>query len=380
MEKKKVLIIDDFFNDFKSLWSHFSSEFNVLPDIKIEDGNNEDEDVKKDPVATEYFDAFNNRTALVEYVKKAIQENYRDLRLIVSDISFDGDLKRFFDGTDLIKYIRDLHIENAHDDYTKLIPIIATSKVSGTDYCRKAYDAKATLYIDKDVKDLSGKIISLTGIGKQLIAPFDAWCETIGVCRYKVGFSFTGENKSISEEHRAFVRDIAESLCRRCGITVFFDEFYDPIINSKNGVDLSDVYHYQCEKVVVFLSSDYNDPNSNVWTSDEWQLGIRPFIQETSFDNLCLLNLSSSLDKNTVLSRMFNEINNTPSTKANTQIWDLIYKDISKQRDLFYELVNSQRIANQCFDDYFSTFKKEKLKTIVDFIIKRFHLTEIMPN
>lgn len=367
--KKKVFVIDDDIDELNELRSNFDSEFDVLP-------RNTDKDL------AEYSDAFNNRTSLENYVKKVIQDNYRDLRLVVSDIFFDGDLKQKYDGIDVIRYIRDLNIDNAHDDFLKYIPIIATSKYSGKDYLRKAYsEAKATLFINKGESDNTGKIIGLTGMGKQLITPFDAWCERVGACRYKVGFSFTGIDKLNKENHRAFVRDIAESLCRRCGISVFFDEFYDTNINAHSGKTLSEIYHSKCDKIVVFLSNDYNDSDSNVWTSDEWNLGIKPYIKETTFDNLCLLNVSGDLKKDDVLSRMFKELQPVhDSNNANTKGWDLVYKDIHEQREYFYELVQSKRNADSCFIDYFSTFKKEKLNIIVEFIMKRFHLTEIIPN
>ena len=134
------------------------------------------------------------------------------------------------------------------------------------------------------------------------------------------------------------------------------------------------------DKIVVLLSNEYNDPNSNVWTSEEWQSGIKPYINETSCDNLCLLNVSDNLNKNGVLSKMFKEITPNFNNKTNTQRWDRIYKDIFEQREYFYELTQSKRSAKSSFEEYFSTFKKEKLKTIVDFIINRFGFSEIVPN
>lgn len=362
--KKKVLIIDDKLSEVEELRRYFEPEYEVLP-------NNSNSELGK------YSTAFNDSISITNYVDKTIQEHFRDIRLIVSDLFFDNKEKTKFGGIDLIKHIRDVgHATNDH--YLEYIPVIATSGVRGHGYMRKAYEeAKATLYIDKDVEDENGDIIGLRSMGRQLIRPFDDWCEKTGLCRYKVAFSFAGMDKKKNEPHRLFVREIAESLAMRCAIPVFFDEIYEAKINVQNGEDLASIYRNQCENIVVFLSDDYNDTKSNVWTSDEWRFGINPYIKETSNDNLCLLNLSDDFKKQTVLQRMFQELATANCNNTNTQQWDRIFKDIHEYRKSFYEIINTSSFtAKQSFENYYS-FRDEKLKQIVDFIIKRFHLVEI---
>lgn len=362
--KKKVLIIDDKLSEVEELRRYFEPEYDVLPE-------------KTNSELSNYSTAFNDSISITNYVDKTIQEHFRDIRLIVSDLFFDNKEKTKFGGIDLIKHIRDVgHATNDH--YLEYIPIIATSGVRGHDYLRKAYEeAKATLYIDKDVEDKNGDIIGLRSMGRQLIRPFDDWCEKAGLCRYKVAFSFAGMDKKKNEPHRLFVREIAESLSMRCAIPIFFDEFREAEVNARNGESLASIYRSQCNNIIVFLSDDYNDPNSNIWTSDEWQLGIRPYINETSLDNLCLLNVSDEFNKNDVLSRMFHELTPTTIGNANTQQWDRIFKDIHEFRKSFYGIIDTSSFtAKQSFENYYS-FRDEKLKQIVDFIIKRFHLVEI---
>ena len=366
-KQKKVFIIDDSIRETNVLRAYFSSDYKVLP-------------LKQKKELKKYSNAFNSIEALTTYVKDVIQNNYRDLRLIVSDIFFEGDLKDVFDGINLIKLIRDWKIDNAHPDYCKFIPIIATSKVTEKDYLTKAYtEAKATLYIDKGHKDQNGKILGLTDVGKQLIPPFDSWCEMVGDSRYKIAFSFTGKDNSNNEDHRAFIREIAESLSRRCRTSVYFDEFYEPDNNTKTGNLLSNVYRSQSEKIVVFLSNEYNDPSCNVWTSEEWTCGIKQYIQETSLDNLCLISLSPELDKEKVLQRLFSEIgDDNIANEGGVKVRNRIYKDISEQRDYYYSIIsNKTDTAPAAFHKY-NEFKKEKLKTVVDFIIDRFNLKALV--
>lgn len=369
-KNKKVFIIDDRPLEVKPLRTYFSADYDVLP-------------LADDDSMKEYSNAFNSIDTLESYVKRVIQDNYRDLRLIISDIFFDGDLKQRYDGLRLIRQIREWKILNAHPDYCKFIPIIATSKVTDKDYLYRAYsEAKATLYVDKEQTDRDGNILGLKDVSRQLIPLFDSWCAMEGVSRFKVAFSFTGSDKTNNENHRAFVREIAESLCRRCRISVFFDEFYKSYINTNSGWELSNIYRSQSENIVVFLSNEYNDPKNNVWTSDEWELGIKPYIKETGLDNLCLISLSDVLKENTVLPRLFSKIGpNSKETKGKVKTWNHIYQPFKDQRKYFYSLTdNTATPANQAFEAYYTTFRKEKLKTIVDFIIKRFNLTEVVPD
>ena len=365
---KKVFIIDDHNMETENLRTYFSTDFDVIP-------------FKTETDLNEYSDAFNNVQSLETYVKRIITENYQDLRLIVSDIRFD-DFKGRYDGIKLIKQIREWKIPNAHPDYCKFIPIIATSKVTGMDYLYKAYcEANATLYIDKDYKDRDGNILGLKEISRQMIPLFDSWCEMVGDSRYRIAFSFTGKDNANNEKHRAFVREIAESLSRRCRTSVFFDEFYGGAINGNTGRLMSNVYRSQSEKIVVFLSNDYNDTRRSFWTSKEWLWGIKPYIQETDIDNLCLINLSVKFNKDKVLPKLFSEIGtDNKAIKEDMNSWNLIYKDFSDQRDFYYSIIsNRSDNAPAAFQKYIE-FKKEKLKTIVDFIISRFNLRAVVPD
>ena len=108
---KKVLIIEDLKSDFEKMRGLLGSTYVVLPDSFDEMS-----------ACIEYPEKVNK--SIDEFVKQQIDENYKELRLILCDIRFINDMRG---GNKIIKAIRKHKILDA-PNWTSFVPIIAVTK------------------------------------------------------------------------------------------------------------------------------------------------------------------------------------------------------------------------------------------------------------
>ena len=108
---KKILIIEDLRSDFEKMRNMLAGTYIVLPE-KYEEMS----------ACIEYPDKVNK--SIDEFVKQQIDENYKDLRLILCDIKFIKDMRG---GNKVIKAIRNHNIPDA-PNWTSFVPVVAVTK------------------------------------------------------------------------------------------------------------------------------------------------------------------------------------------------------------------------------------------------------------
>jgi TIR domain len=97
--------------------------------------------------------------------------------------------------------------------------------------------------------------------------------------RFKVGLSFPGEE-------RDFIKEVADILIQELGSEkVFYDRNYEAELARRDlDVYLGNIYGNQCDLVVPFFSTDYNQKK---WCQLEWR-HIRDILLNTNNDNLLM--------------------------------------------------------------------------------------------
>ena len=106
---------------------------------------------------------------------------------------------------------------------------------------------------------------------------------------FKIGVTFCGEYRE------KYIRPMCEVLATYPGFSkevIFYDEWHEHIINGVNADNiLRNIYHDQCERVVVLLSPNYSQ---KIWTGNiEWP-AVRALITEGMERNICLLRVDNA--------------------------------------------------------------------------------------
>lgn len=108
---KKILIIEDLKSDFEKMRRLLGGAYGVLP-----------ERFEEMSACIEYPDKVNK--SIDEFVEQQIDENYKDIWLIICDIRFADDIRG---GNKVVKAIRKHKIPDA-PNWTLFVPIIAVTK------------------------------------------------------------------------------------------------------------------------------------------------------------------------------------------------------------------------------------------------------------
>lgn len=211
-------------------------------------------------------------------IRRIIESNYRELRLIVCDLQICGSDQG---GNEIIDFLRSttcedrISIENK-PWFMQEIPIIVATKLDGQE-AFKAYHWKNCFPVKKqDVFTSSASGFIKQFIEKEASAFDDYYNKKSQQRQYKVALSFTGRKGT--ELHRKFVEEIAHQLyAKYTEDKVFYD--VDKLKTGRNvGLtkeDFTRIYSNDCEYIIVCLSQDYASKESP-WTMKEWE-GIKHY-------------------------------------------------------------------------------------------------------
>lgn len=121
---RKVLIIEDDYNDFKSIANSFSDTWEIIPNDYT--------------TIAHLYNEFNTEE-LKNYIKQVISENYRDIGMIILDITLFGVKSEDKLGLDVIlPIIRSMNFEGKYGYWGSQVPIIAYTRHNSIEHKERA--------------------------------------------------------------------------------------------------------------------------------------------------------------------------------------------------------------------------------------------------
>lgn len=262
-------------------------------------------------------------------IKALIENNYRDLRLIVCDLvdQKTGTSK----GWEVIDSIKsDKNKIEGNEWYTMYLPIVVVTQAQEKDYTggRDIFRKEHVALFGKNVSEVFYGCINV------LVNMFDTICQE--KMRHKVAVSYTWYDKQTNDNHQPFVEHIAHSLFEKYKKeNVFYD---NTKISETAGSYIDDlperVYKKGCDLVLVFLSNNYAISG---WTEKEWE---QTKLRE---DKKFLFVAIDDLDKFAVAKNLFpdewkNEITNDQDEEKKKAFFNKyipLYFDCHENKEIF---------------------------------------------
>lgn len=261
MKGRKVIIVDDDFNEFSQVKTAFEA-------LEI-DSVLKDDDIKK-------FQPGDGFKQASDFIKQTIKNNYKDLALLSLDLKYNGHDKA---GIEFCKNLRQNGIEGVDKWLTENLPVVIVSRYT-EDYTPELQRLPHSKFLSKkDINDCDKFRPIVESLLNEFLTAYQSHQREITQKKYKIGLSFTGMDSPQApgykcEPHREFVREIAHRLYWIfTKDKVFYDE--DKNLIGFTPDTLKDLYQNDCEYIIVFFSSDYGTER-NEWTRAEWN-GIKTY-------------------------------------------------------------------------------------------------------